>query len=952
MKFIRKLLGIGLIVYSGVVSAAIQVDVFSSTNLVPNLLTADDLISGAIINNGTASSNVDFFDHQGLGLSGHFGNNQSFPGVFTVRFALHASCLLTIPTSGDYTFGTNNDDGVRLRINGMSVITDDSTHSAADFFGTVNLTAGVHSLDLVFFQNGGGESLELFAEAGNGGGPFNANMKLVGDVANGGLACNSPDSDHILINEVQYDPDHTIAGVPSGDVESEAEWFELFNPTASPVDIGGWTMNEGSAPQPTYTFPPATIIGAGEYLLVTNRTDRFQLLFPSVTPDLEMDPTGTGLLELNNGGDELTLRDDLGATIDFVAWEDSVVGWPVEAGNGESICRINALDTDSNADWETCASPIPGGEVGFSVSETSSTITEGNTDTFTVVLDGLPASDVVINITTSDSGAVDTVPSTLSLTFTPADWDQPQTVNLSAIHDADLLDESVVITASIDDASSADAFDALDDQEVAVTVLDDDLAQISIDDVTHVEGDTGTTDYTFTISIDQVSPDDVNVDYITSDATAETADSDYNSVTSTTVTILAGDTSATVVVQSNGDSKVESDETFNVDLSGAVNAAIFDTQGVGTITNDDAAQISIDDVTQNEGNSGNTAYSFTISIDNPSATPITVDYATANGSATTADSDYTAIATTTATISAGSTSTTVVVNAIGDNKVESNESFVVNLTDPVGATIADTQGTGTITNDDAAQISIDDVTQNEGNSGNTAYSFTISIDNPSATDITVDYATANGSATMADSDYTAVASTTATIAAGSTSTTVVVNAIGDNKVESNESFVVNLTNPVGATIADAQGTGTITNDDAAQISIDDVTQNEGNSGNTAYSFTISIDNPSATDITVDYATANGSATMADSDYTAVASTTATIAAGSTSTTVVVNAIGDNKVESNESFVVNLTNPVGATIADAQGTGTITNDDAAQISIDDVTQNEGNSGNTPTALRSV
>ena len=250
---------------------------------------------------------------------------------------------------------------------------------------------------------------------------------------------------------------------------------------------------------------------------------------------------------------------------------------------------------------------------------------------------------------------------------------------------------------------------------------------------------------------------------------------------------------------------------------------------------------------------------FTISIDNPSATDITVDYATANGSATTADSDYTAVASTTATIAAGSTSTTVVVNAIGDNKVEPNESFVVNLTNPVGASIADAQGTGTITNDDAAQISIDDVTHNEGNSGNTAYSFTISIDNPSATDITVDYATANGSATTADSDYTAIATTTATISAGSTSTTVVVNAIGDNKVESNESFVVNLTNPVGASIADAQGTGTITNDDAAQISIDDVTHNEGNSGNTAYSFTVSIDNPSATDITVDYATANGSA---------------------------------------------------------------------------------------------
>ena len=171
-----------------------------------------------------------------------------------------------------------------------------------------------------------------------------------------------------------------------------------------------------------------------------------------------------------------------------------------------------------------------------------------------------------------------------------------------------------------------------------------------------------------------------------------------------------------------------------------------------------------------------------------------------------------------------------------------------------------------------------------------------------------------------------------------------VNAVGDNKIESNETFVVNLTNPVGASIADAQGTGTITNDDAAQISIDDVTQNEGNSGNTAYSFTISIDNPSISDVTVTYATANGTATTADNDYTSITGL-ATISAGDTSTTIDIQAIGDLQVEADETFVVNLSNPTGATINDAQGTATITNDDLAGFSVTPTTftLDEGNTG---------
>jgi Ca2+-binding RTX toxin-like protein len=120
--------------------------------------------------------------------------------------------------------------------------------------------------------------------------------------------------------------------------------------------------------------------------------------------------------------------------------------------------------------------------------------------------------------------------------------------------------------------------------------------------------------------------------------------------------------------------------------------------------NDDSATISINDVTVTEGNSGTTNAVFTVTLSNPVDTAITLNYATADGTATTADNDYTAITTTPLTFNAGETSKTITVVVNGDNKVESNETFFINLSNlnanGRNVTIADNQGQGTIANDD------------------------------------------------------------------------------------------------------------------------------------------------------------------------------------------------------------------------------------------------------------
>ena len=270
-----------------------------------------------------------------------------------------------------------------------------------------------------------------------------------------------------------------------------------------------------------------------------------------------------------------------------------------------------------------------------------------------------------------------------------------------------------------------------------------------------------------------------------------------------------------MTVTAVSDTTDEPDETVIVDITGVTGGVENGTQQViVTITDDDAApSFSVDDPSVAEGDAGTASLTFTVTLSAASGKTVTVDYATADGTATTAGSDYTGT-TGTLTFAPGETTKTVTVTVSGDITQEADETVRLNLSNAIEATIADSQGTGTITNDDGAPtISVSDVSHNEGNAGTTTYSFTVSLNKPAASDVTVDYATADNTAT-AGTDYTAVGTTTLTFTAGQTSKTVDVTVSGDTTYEENESFTVNLTNAANATIADGQGVGTITNDDA------------------------------------------------------------------------------------------------------------------------------------------
>lgn len=217
----------------------------------------------------------------------------------------------------------------------------------------------------------------------------------------------------------------------------------------------------------------------------------------------------------------------------------------------------------------------------------------------------------------------------------------------------------------------------------------------------------------------------------------------------------------------------------------------------------------------------------------------------------------------------------------------------------------------------------------EGNSGVTQLAFTVTLAAAANATVSVDYATANGTAT-AGSDYAATNGTLAFLP-GETTKQILVDVVGDTAYEANETLsVVLAAASANARIATASATGTITNDDsqppppaAPTLAISSVAALEGVG---TFVFTVSLSTASSTKITVRYGTANGTASAGrNGDYTST-SGTLTFNPGETSKTIVVPVRNDTAVEPDETFFVNLSRSSGATIAVGRGTGTIRNDD--------------------------
>ncbi|MEX8495276.1 Calx-beta domain-containing protein, partial [Sphaerotilus sp.] len=411
-----------------------------------------------------------------------------------------------------------------------------------------------------------------------------------------------------------------------------------------------------------------------------------------------------------------------------------------------------------------------------------------------------------------------------------------------------------------------------------------------INDITVNEG-TGTATFTVTMTSAATAP--VTVHFASEDGTAH-AGSDYTAVNGT-LTFAPGELTKTISVPITDDTVFEGPETFKMNLSApSTNAFIVDNQGLGTIKDDgtgtvppgvtptdDRPHATINDVTVNEG--AGTA-TFTVTLAGTATTPVTIDYATADGTAK-AGQDYSAV-TGTVSFAPGETTKSIVVPILNDTVYEGTETFTVNLanpssnaliTDPVGLGTIKDDGTGTVPpgvtpDDDRPVVTINDVLVNEASAHAT---FTVTLSNPSDLPVTVKYSSVNGTA-EAGFDYDAVLGTL-TFAPGELTKTIDVPLHNDTVYEGAETFQIVLTDPTNAkvtlagagvdTTKDNIGIGTIMDDgtgtvppgvtpdnDTPAVAINDVTVNEG--AGTA-TFTVTLTNAAKMPVTVDYASADG-----------------------------------------------------------------------------------------------
>jgi len=466
------------------------------------------------------------------------------------------------------------------------------------------------------------------------------------------------------------------------------------------------------------------------------------------------------------------------------------------------------------------------------------------------------------------------------------------------------------------------------------TVTDEDNVQI---DIAAPANDVEGNNYTFTITLDTASVQSITVNYSTNAGTATTAD--YTHSTGT-VTFVPGDTSEIVNVAITDDALNECDEAFTMDLTTpaatdcVASVTINTDTATATILASDAVQVS---ATAPGAGAEASSFVFTVDLDTVSTQTVTIDYTTADGTATSAG-DYTATSGT-LTFNPGVTSLTVPVASTGDAVNECDETFDLDLTNPTGlscASVSIAAGAGSVTttinDDDAVQVS---ATAPGAGAEGSSFVFTVDLDTVSTQTVTIDYTTADGTATSAG-DYMAT-NGTLTFNPGVTSLTVPVASTGDAVNECDETFDLDLTNPTGlscASVSIAAGTATTTiNADAAvQVS---VTAPGAGVEATSFVFTVELDIVSTQTVTIDYSTADGTATSAG-DYTAT-SGTLTFNPGVTSLTVPVASTGDGVNECDETFDLDLTNPTGlscasVSIAGGSATATINDDDDLAITI--------------------
>ena len=591
------------------------------------------------------------------------------------------------------------------------------------------------------------------------------------------------------------------------------------------------------------------------------------------------------------------------------------------------------------------------------VSVAPASAAEGEAVEFTVTLSGAVASDVALAWSTADGTATtagDDYTAVTSGTLTIAPGGTTGTLTVSTEEDPLAeADETFTVTMT---GTTLPSGVTLGTATATGTIEDDDPIEASVaaDAATATEG--GSAEFTVTLS-GATSTAAVVVTYsVTGTASSGT---DYTAPATLMLTLAAGAKTGTISIPTLTDGVLDPGETLTVTLDGASTTA-------GTATVDATAasattmiadpgmvMVSVAPASAAEGE----AVEFTVTLSGAVASDVALAWSTADGTATTAGDDYTAVTSGTLTIAPGGTTGTLTVSTEEDPLAEADETFTVTMTGttlPSGVTLGTATATGTIEDDDPIEASVaaDAATATEGGSAE----FTVTLSGATSTAAVVVTYSVTGTASSG-TDYTAPATLMLTLAAGAKTGTISIPTLTDGVLDPGETLTVTLdgasttagTATVDATAASA--TTTIADPGMVMVSVAPASAAEGE----AVEFTVTLSGAVASDVALAWSTADGTATTAGDDYTAVTSGTLTIAPGGTTGTLTVSTEEDPLAEADETFTVTMTGttlPSGVTLgtATATATGTIIDDDMARVSVPDVLEvTEGASATVTVSL---
>ena len=600
---------------------------------------------------------------------------------------------------------------------------------------------------------------------------------------------------------------------------------------------------------------------------------------------------------------------------------------------------------------------------------------EGNVGTsvmvFTATLDNAVKGGFDIPYNSANGSAtagVDFVTNVGTLSFV-GNAGETQTINLTINGDS-VIEPNETLSMNLGTATgSALAGQVMSTGSPATsTIINDDTIEITPSGATVSEAD-GQVPYTLTLTTIETEP--VTVTIRTNDGTAAVADNDYVPQNDLQVVIPAGAKSYTGVITINNDNKVEADEKLSLSVVSFVSGGdeVSDTVPPAvelTIENDDSATVQLlEPIAVLEGNTGVKTVTITATLDSPVEGGFTVAYLVNEETADLGTDFNGANGSLTFTGTAGETQT-FTAEIIGDEVVEPNEAFSfqldslsnTNFTDSISVVTQPVEVT--IIDDDTAGVIVNSASITEGDSGPQALTFEVSLTKDVSNGFTVDYNTADDSATAISADYAPISGTLTFTGTEGEVQTFTVDVLGDLAVETTESFFVNLSNisDSAVMILQGQGSATITDDDSATLQIESsVIVTETDSGQTDVAVTVTLDNPVQGGLELPWNVTENGATVADNDFAAATSPITFAGTAGETQSVIIQVYGDTKVELDEAVDILLGTPTLPTgiadsavqVTEAESTLTIQNDDVAMILLQGESKAEGTNAEGTTFL---